>query len=156
MNERVHPYVIFLPSDRKQRVLEAIFGSKVPVDVLKFALRQGVSQKICQKDLIATLDYSNKTVIEHLKVLTELRILNERMEKVESAGRAVWLKFYTLTNLGKWFALLLVEEESVPKEEKAEIVRSAFRSYVKWIRELSEKLGMEREELTGIFKEEMK
>jgi len=156
MKERLYPYVIFLPKERKQRVLEAIFGSRVPVDILKFSLRQGVLKKIYQKDLIGGLGYSNKTVIEHLKTLTELGILEEHIEKVKSGGRIVWLKFYVLTDLGKWFALLLVEEESLSREEKIEIVRNAFRSYMKWIKELSEKLSVRREELSKIFEEEMK
>jgi len=156
MKGRLYPYVIFLPSDSKQMVLRAVFGSMVPVDILKLALRQGVSERIYQKDLIVNLGYSNKTIIEHLKTMTELGILDEHMEKVESAGRTVWLKSYTLSDLGKWFALLLVKEESLKKEEKAEIVRNAFRSYTKWIKELFEKLGMSREDLSNIFEEEMK
>ena len=67
MKERLYPYVIFLPRARKQKVLEAIFGSEVPIDILKFALKQGVSEKIYQKDLILRLGYSNKTIIEHLR-----------------------------------------------------------------------------------------
>jgi predicted transcriptional regulator len=105
--------------------------------------------------LIAELGYSNKTVIEHLKALTELKIVEEHMEKSESHGRIVWLKSYSMTDLGKWFALLLVDEESLTIEEKAEIVRNAFRSYTKWIRELSENLEMRREDLSRIFEEEM-
>ncbi len=156
MKGRLYPYVIFLPKDRKQRVLQAIFGSVVPVNILKFSLRKGTSEKIYQKDLIGNLGYSNKTLIEHLKTLTELGILEEHMEKAESEGRTVWLKYYTLSDLGRWFALLIVEEESLPREEKIQIVRNAFRSYTKWIGELSEKLGMSREDFLKIFEEEMK
>ena len=156
MDERLYPYVIFLPKDRKEKVLEAIFGSNVPIDVLKFSLSQGTGRKIYQRDLISKLGYSNKTIIEHLKTLTQLEILAEQMEKVDGAGRTVWLKSYTLTDLGKWFALLLVGEESLSSEEKADIVRNAFRSYTKWIMELSEKLGMRKEDLSKIFEEEMR
>jgi len=156
MDERLYPYVIFLPKDRKEKVLEAIFGSNVPIDVLKFSLSQGTGRKIYQRDLISKLGYSNKTIIEHLKTLTQLEILAEKMEKVDGAGRTVWLKSYTLTDLGKWFALLLVGEESLSSEEKADIVRNAFRSYTKWIMELSEKLGMRKEDLSKIFEEEMR
>jgi len=156
MKERLYPYVIFLPKSRKQRVLRAIFGSMVPVDILNFSLRQGTLEKIYQKDLIEKLGYSNKTIIEHLKMLTELRILDEHMEKVESAGRSVWLKYYVLSDLGRWFALLIVEEERLSRDEKIEIVHNAFRSYMKWVRELSEKLGMNREDLLKILEEEIK
>jgi hypothetical protein len=156
MSERLYPYVIFLPKGRKEKVLEALFESKVPVNILKYALKKGVSEKIFQKDLIATLGYSNKTVIGHLKSLTDLKILDEHMEKAEVTRRAVWVKYYTLTDLGRWFALLLVEEESVTDQEKINIVSTAFRFYTRWVKELSGKLGMRKEELSRIFNEEMK
>jgi transcription initiation factor IIE alpha subunit len=156
MRGRLYPYVIFLPRGIKREVLKAIFGSSVPVDILRFALERGVSEKIYQRDLIEKLEYSNKTVIEHLNALTELGILNEHMEKAESSGRTVWLKAYTLTDLGKWFALLLVEEEKLSREDKIKIAYNAFRSYMKWMRELAEKIGISKEELLKIFEEEMR
>ena len=156
MSDKVYPYVVFLPKGRKQKVLEAIFGSEVPVDILKFAIKSGISEKIYQKDLIAKLKHSNKTIIDHLKTLTDLGILREQMEKSEGPGRTVWLKHYRLTDLGKWFALLLVEEERLEKERKAEIVRKAFRSYIGWIMKISEKLGIKKEEIFEIFEEEMR
>jgi predicted transcriptional regulator len=154
MSGRLYPYVIFLPRDRKMRVLEAVFGSEVPVEILRFAIRRGIHEKIYQKELISSLNYSNKTIIDHLKALTELTILDEHVEKSESLGRTVWVKYYTLTDLGRWFALLLVEEESLSNEEKREIIVSAFRSYTRWVIELSERLGVGREELSRIFDEE--
>jgi len=156
MKNRLYPYVIFLPRGRKDDVLRAIFGSTVPVDILRFALKHGVSEKIYQKDLIENLDYSNKTIIEHLKVLTELKILREQMEKTEVSGRTIWLKTYRLTDLGKWFALLLMDEENLSREDKIAIACSAFRAYMKWINELSDKIGIEKSELRKIFEEEIK
>jgi predicted transcriptional regulator len=144
-----------LPKERKQKVLRAIFGSQAPIDIFSFSLKQGISKKIYQKDLIGKLDYSNKTIIEHLKNFTESGILDEQMEKMKSGTRTVWVKYYNLTNLGKWFALLLVEEKNLTKEEKAEIVRNAFQSYIMWIRELYEKLGMDKKDLEKIFKEKI-
>ncbi len=149
MKERLYPYVIFLPREKKEKVLEAIFGSKVAVDILKYSIKQGIGEKIFQKDLIAKLGYSNKTIIECLKSLVELGVLTERMEKIEAAGRIVWLKYYTLTDLGRWFALLLVEEESLTREEKAEIARDAFQSYTKWIKELFEEMGISWENFSN-------
>ncbi len=155
MGERVYPYVVFLPASGKQKVLQAVFGSKVPIDILNFSITQGISKKIYQKDLIESLGYSNKTLIEHLKALTDLGIIEEFMEKTESAGRNVWVKYYVLSDLGRWFALLLAKENALSKDEKAEIVRSVFRSYVKWVRELSEKLGVSKAILQEIFNKEM-
>lgn len=109
MSEQIHPYIVFLPTRKKHEVLQAIFRSTVPIDILKFSINQGISKKIYQRDLIGNLDYSNKTLIEHLKALTELGILQESMEKAESAGRTVWVKYYLLSDLGRWFALLLAK-----------------------------------------------
>ena len=143
--------MIFLPIDRKQKVLRAIFGSEAPVEILRFFLRKGISEKIYQKDLIEHLKYSNKTIIERAKTLTELGVLQENMDKTETYGRTVWVKSYALTDLGKWFALLLVKEQSLSREEEIKIVRDAFTSYVRWIKELSRKLGISEEELSKIF-----
>ena len=155
MSEKLHPYVIFLPAKKKQSVLRAIFRSKVPIDILQYFIDKGISQRIYQKNLIDTFSYSNKTVIERLKDLTNLGILKEGMEKTESAGRTVWVKQYVLTDLGKWFALLLAKEDALSREEKIEIIQSALRSYVKRLRELSEKLDVKKEVLEEIFREEM-
>lgn len=156
MSEKLYPYVIFLPAKKKRNILRAIFRSKVPIDILEYFIKKGISQKIYQKNLIDTFSYSNKTVIERLKDLTNLRILREGMEKTESDGRTVWVKHYVLTDLGKWFALLLAKEDALSREEKVEIIQSALRSYVKWLKELSEKLNVKKEVLEEIFREQMK
>jgi len=155
MSERLHPYIIFLPIERKQKVLQAIFGSLIPIDILRFSINQGISEKIYQKNLIKNMDYSNKTIIEHLKKLTDLGVLEEHMEKTESLRRTVWVKFYVLSDLGRWFALLLAKEEALSREEKAEILSSVFRSYARWLKEFAGKLGVKKEDLQEIFAKEM-
>lgn len=156
MNENLHPYVVFLPSEQKTKILSAIFGSKAAVDILKFSLSQGISNKIYQKDLIRKLAYSNKTIIETLKSLTNLEVLREDMEKIKKEGRIVWVKAYQLSDLGKWFALLLAEEKDLSEKEKAEILQNLFRTYIKWVKDLSEKLHVNRKTLEKIFTEEMR
>lgn len=156
MNEDLHPYVVFLPSEQKIRVLSAIFGSKAAVDILKFSLSQGISNKIYQKDLVEKLAYSNKTIIENLKSLTRLAVLKEEMEKTEKKGRTVWVKTYQLSDAGRWFALLLAEEKDLSDAEKAEILQNLFRAYVRWVKTLSEKLHVEKNMLEKVFMEEMK
>ncbi|MEM3578665.1 MAG: hypothetical protein QXL54_00370 [Candidatus Bathyarchaeia archaeon] len=151
-----HPYVVFLPAEHKDKILSAIFGSKASLEILRFFLRQGIANKIYQKDLVKRLAYSNKTVIENLKTLTELGVLTECMEKTEHEGRTVWVKAYMLSDIGKWFALLIAEEKELSDGEKAEILQNIFRSYIKWVKNLSEKLHMERETFRKIFDEEMK
>jgi DNA-binding transcriptional ArsR family regulator len=156
MNQKFHPYVVFLPSKQKHKILRAIFGSKAAVDILKFSIDQGISNKIYQKDLVKKLSYSNKTIIEHLKSLTKLGVLEEGMEKIERENRIVWLKSYQLTDIGKWFVLLLAEEKELTKEEKAKILRNIFKAYVRWVKTISEKLELNKEELKKIFDEEIR
>jgi len=156
VNENLHPYVVFLPSEQKTKVLSAIFGSKAAVDILKFSLSQGISNKIYQKDLVKKLSYSNKTIIKTLKSLTNLEVWREDMEKIKKEGRIVWVKAYQLSDLGKWFALLLAEEKDLSEKEKAEILQNLFRTYIKWVKDLSEKLHVNRKTLEKIFTEEMR
>jgi len=156
MNENLHPYVVFLPTEQKNKILSGIFGSKAAVDILEFSLSQGISDKIYQKDLVRKLAYSNKTIIENLKSLTKLGVLLENMEKIEKAGRTIWVKAYQLSDVGKWFALLLAEEKDLSDEEKAEILQNIFRGYIRWVKDLSQSLRVDKETLEKIFKEEMK
>jgi predicted ArsR family transcriptional regulator len=155
MIEKLHPYVVFLPVDKKDKILSAIFGSKAGVDLLRFSLKQGIAKSLYQKDLVAKLNYSNKTVIENLKTLTALGVLSESMEKNEKDGRITWIKTYQLTNLGKWFALLLAEEKELTETEKAEILQSLFRTYVKQTKKLAEEIGISKKSLEEIFREEI-
>ena len=156
MSEKLRPYVVFLPTEEKDRTLSAIFGSKAAVDLLRFSLKQGVSKNIYQKDLFKKLNFSNKTIIQNLKSLTKLGILNEDMEKNEREGRIIWVKTYQLTDAGKWFALLLAEEKELTGQEKTEILQSLFRTYVKMVKGLAEEIGIDKKSLEDIFRQEMK
>jgi len=147
---------VFLPFEQKTKILSAIFGSKSAVDTLRFSLSQGISNKIYQKDLMKELPYSNKTIIGNLKSLTNLGVLMEEMEKMEKNGRIIWVKTYQLSDVGKWFALLLAEEKDLSEKEKGEILQNIFRVYTKWVKTLSEKLHVNKKSLEKIFMEEMK
>ena len=156
MSKELHPYVVFLPSEQKSKILSAIFGSKAAVDILKLSLNQGIANEIYQQDLVKKLDYSNKTVIENLKSLTKLGVLREEMKKIEREGRLVWVKAYRLSDVGRWFALLLAEEKDLTEKEKAEILQNIFRTYVKWVKDFSDKLGVSKKVLKEAFMEEMR
>lgn len=156
LNSDLHPYVVFLPSEQKNKILSAIFGSKAAVDIFRFSLNQGISNRIYQKDLVRELAYSNKTIIGNLKLLTKLGVLMEDMEKIEKEGRIVWVKAYQLSDIGKWFALLLAEEKDLSRKEKVEILQNIFKAYIKWVKNLSEKLHVNKETLEKVFVEEMK
>lgn len=155
LSEDLHPYVVFLPSEKKTKILGAIFGSRAAVDIFRFSLSQGISASIFQRDLIAKLHYSNKTIIENLKSLTRLGLLKEDMKKAEKSNRTVWVKVYQLSDAGKWFALLLAEERDLSQAEKAEILQNLFRMYIKWVKSTSQKLRLKKEKLEDIFMEEM-
>ena len=155
MSVKLHPYVVFLPAEQKDKILSAIFGSKAGVDVLRFSLKQGISRNIYQKDLVRSLNYSNKTIIENLKTLTKLGVVTERMEKNEKEKRITWVKTYNLTDLGRWFALLLAEEKELTEQEKSEILQSLFRTYVKLVKDLADELEIDKKNLKEIFQEEM-
>jgi len=155
LSVKLHPYVVFLPAEQKDKILSAIFGSKAGVDVLRFSLKQGIAKNIYQKDLVRKLNYSNKTIIANLKALTKLGVLTECMEKNEKEGRIIWVKAYQLTDLGRWFALLLAEEKEITENEKSEILQSLFRTYVKLVKDLAEELNINKEMLKEIFQEEM-
>jgi len=156
LNEDLHPYVVFLPSEQKTKILSAIFGSKAAVDILRFSLGQGISNKIYQKDLVARLAYSNKTIIKNLKSLTKLEVLKENMEKTEKDSRVVWIKVYELSDTGRWFALLLAKGRDLSSIQKAEILQNLFGAYVRWVRQTSEKLQIDKKTLIEIFMKEMK
>ena len=156
LNVNLHPYVVFLPTEHKTKILSAIFGSKAAVDILRFSLSQGISNEIYQKDLMRKLPYSNKTIIGNLKSLTNLGVLMEDMEKMEKKGRIVWVKTYQLSDIGKWFALLLAEEKDLSQTEKAEILQNIFKTYIKWVKDLTERLHVNKKMLEKIFIEEMK
>ena len=98
----------------------------------------------------------NKTIIENSKSLSKLGILTEKMEKKEHNGRIVWVKTYQLSDTGKWFALLLAEEKDLSTEEKAEILQNLFRAYVRWVKDLSDKLHIDKKMLEKTFTEEMR
>ena len=155
LSVKLHPYVVFLPAEKKDKILSAIFGSKAGVDVLRFSLKQGISKNIYQKDLVKKLNYSNKTIISNLKTLTQLGVLSECMEKKEKENRTIWVKTYQLTDLGRWFALLLAEEKELTEQEKAEILQSLFRTYMKLVKDLAEELNIDKKTLQKIFQQEI-
>jgi hypothetical protein len=156
VNTDLHPYVVFLPTEQKNKVLSAIFGSRAAVDILEFSLARGISNKIYQKDLVKELPYSNKTIIGNLKSLTRLGVLAGDMEKADKDGRVVWLKAYQLSDTGRWFALLLAKEKDLSRTEKADILRDLFRAYIKWAKNLSRKVNVSKDVLKNIFEDEMK
>jgi hypothetical protein len=77
------------------------------------------------------------------------------MEKDEKDGRIVWVKAYQLSNIGRWFALLLAEEKELSEKEKADILLNLFRTYVRWVGAVSKKLHVDKKTLEEIFADEV-
>src|SRR4030065_69444 len=88
--------------------------------------------------------------------ITSLCSISSNRRKKQREGRIIWVKAYQLTDAGKWFALLLAEEKELTAKEKAEILQSLFRTYVKMVQGLAEEIGINKRMLEEIFKEEMK
>jgi predicted transcriptional regulator len=144
------PYILPLPVERRKldNVFQAVFGSKAALEVLK---RASPNKRIYQKELIAELGFSNKTVIEALKKLVAAGILKEGMERRREKGKTVWTKWYMPTFQGKWLALLVQPTENISRDEAREIVTELFALYMKHIAKLCADYGIEPE----IFKSTM-
>lgn len=130
----MYPYVVPLPLPREVRLtfLQAVFGSKIRLETLSAIIEKGLEQKSFEKSLIEELPYSNKTLIKHLDILVEAGILSEGMERVARGERSVWMKWFQLTDSGRWIALLLsgpdgLSEERIKEtfEESLEMVTSS-------------------------------
>jgi hypothetical protein len=60
MSEKLHPYVIFLPTEKKEKILSAISAPKQGVDILRYALKQGTTKSLYQKDSSSKLTTPTK------------------------------------------------------------------------------------------------
>ena len=152
---RYWPYVIPLPvrKENRLRFLLKVFGSDVAVSILELTPLEG---KIAQKELIEKLPYSNKTVISHLNSLVSMGVLRESMEKVVRSGRRVWVKYYSLSEVGRWITLLIGPKEPVKRKLLEHVVRESFRLYVKSLIDLCKKYELRADHLLGMVDEELK
>lgn len=136
----VWPYVLPFPLDVRQRKLMwSILQSKVGTDVLK-SLK--LDEKTYQQELIQNLPHSNKSIIEYLKRMVSVGILEQGMERVATDEKKVWMKWYVPTEVGKWLILFLKPPEEIPPEVAKQTIEELFRVYSSNIVEVSEKYGM--------------
>ncbi|MEM3028008.1 MAG: hypothetical protein QW220_04700 [Candidatus Bathyarchaeia archaeon] len=148
------PYILPLPRNRdeQRKLFLTIFGSHTAIDILQ---NLSTEEKAYQKDLIKKLGHSNKTIIEKLKTFVSLGILEEAMEKSVEKGKAVWLKCYKPTNLGRWIILLLTPQEGVDAKVVERTLKELFELYVKNALKLCRSFGLNPEILRHIFETEM-
>jgi len=154
MIEKYWPYVVPLPKKREDRLkfLLKIFGSNVVIDILEIIL---LKEKIAQKEIIEQLPYSNKTIINHLNELVSLGILEEHMKKVIKNNRRVWMKYYSLTKIGKWIALLVSSPNVIEKETFKEFLRELFRYCIGSVLELCMMYNIDMNFVFKIMNEEL-
>lgn len=151
----IWPYILPLPTDRadQRKFLLSVFGSDTAIDILKNVSLEG---KVYQRDLIKNLDYSNKTIIKHLKTLVSFGVLEEGMEKVLEEGKTLWLKWYTSTNLGKWLVLLFTPPEKVDAKLVERILEELFELYVKNAVRMCENYDLDQRVLRKVFEKALR
>lgn len=144
------PYILPLPRSRvdQRRFLLTVFGSDTAMDILRSV---SLDRKVYQRDLIKGLGYSNKTIIEKLKTLVALGVLEEGMDKSINGKKVVWLKRYTPTSLGKWIVFLLMPPERVDAGLMEKILVELFGLYVRNAVELCKSYGLNPNMLKTVF-----
>ncbi|MHA1385278.1 MAG: hypothetical protein ACTSR3_16120 [Candidatus Helarchaeota archaeon] len=142
--KKLSPYLILLPDDpnAQDEILTTIFGSKIARSII---VNIGSGIKF-QKDLIEELKFSNKTIINYLKKLVKLNILEEDSTIVEGYRRL----FYKLTPMGEWFSSLVEYREYKPEEFKVKL-EQLFQIYLKHAIGLLIEYGFEQDKIRDIF-----
>jgi ribokinase len=151
-DDRVWPYVLPFPLEAKKRkLILGIFQSRVGTSILT---QIKIDARTFQHDLIRRLRYSNKSVIKYLKQMVDADILEQGMERVVEKGKAIWMKWYTPTSLGKWVILFLMPPEQVHPELAKHTVEELFRLYAASVVEVCEKYGLTIDSFQQAFDEQ--
>jgi len=146
------PYILPLPEnrDKQRRFYRWVFGSNTALDILRAA---SLERKIYQRDLIKNLKYSNKTIIETLKKLVSLKVLQGGMEKVLLKGRLVWVKWYSPTSMGRWIVLLFLPPKQVKSELVEETLKQLFEFYIRHAIQLCDTYNLNPKILRAVFED---
>ena len=146
------PYILPLPKNREdqRKFYRWVFGSDTALDILRAA---SLEKKIYQRDLITSLKYSNKTIIETLKKLVSLNVLQEGMEKALSKDKAVWVKWYSPTSIGRWIVLLFLPPKEVKPELVEETLKQLFELYIRNAIQLCDTYNLDVKILRTVFEE---
>jgi len=143
LGRNVWPYVLPFPVDVGQRRLVwKILQSKVGMGILA---RLNVEKPTYQKELIRKLPYSNKSIIEYLKLMVSAGIVEHGMERVRAKGKNVWVKWYKPTKFGKWLILFLKSPQEISEETVKETVEELFQIYSANIVEFCQKYNLDIE-----------
>ena len=142
------PYIVPLPTPSQYNMLSSLFRSKAALDVMRNMKIEG---KMYHGELTPHLPYSNKTVTESMKMLVSNNLMEEGMEKVKVDGKARWLKWYQLTQLGRRMKLLIIPPSQLPREKIKGLVNELFQLYLNSIIDLYKKNNIALEDLKNIF-----
>ncbi len=145
--DEIWPYLIFLPAETEnlKRFLTEVLGSPISINILE-KINEGT---VCQKDIIKQLNYSNKTIIAHLKNLVELNVIKEDFQ-IEGGRRIIC---YKPTSIGRW--ILLMFERKFSTNDLGEVLEELFSVHLDNAVELCLKSGLDFSRLENIFSKSM-
>lgn len=143
----IWPYLIFLPAEpaKLKKFLTEVLGSPISISILE-KINEGT---VRQKDIIQQLNYSNKTIIAHLKNLTELKVIKEEFQ-IEGGRRII---AYKPTSIGRW--ILLMFERRLSTNDLGGVLEELFSTYLDNAVELCLKSGLDFSRLEDIFSNSM-
>jgi len=139
--EGVWPYVLPFPLDEEsRRAIWGVLTSRVGLSILRSLPIKG---RVYQRDLIAALPYSNKSIITLLKRMVSAGLLREGFDWVGvRRGRRVRVRWYEPTPLGRWLALFLRPPTEVPRDVATAALRELFQLYMFSVAEACRRLGV--------------
>ena len=150
------PFILPLPAKPAEQyeVLASVFKSEIALSVLK-ELR--VDDKTYQKEILKRLSmHSNKSILKYLRKFVEAGILEEGMDRVETEGRAVWLKWYKPTFMGRWLIVLLKPREEFSSSEISRMLQELIAYYAESISRICLNYGLKPEHFKEIFDKYLK
>ncbi len=151
-SDRYWPIVLPMPINVKERIelLHTLFSSRVVTEIL--SLFKDLEASLYQREIVEKLSHhSNRTVIEALKKLVKLGILEEITSVERRGGRKVRVKLYRLTDLGKWYSLLMRGPESIDREVLRNVIAGLLSEIVRRVSMHSRTIGLELPDLVKLF-----
>ena len=147
------PYILPLPLDpEKRELVMSVLRSSIATAIL---MKIRLDAPSYQQQLIQKLPYSNKTIIQNLKLMVKASILQQDMQVVATkTRRRTWVKYYKPTNLGKWIILLFTSPKQVSPEQTRSIVKELFLLYASSIVEVCKKHQIDIEVFHEILSQE--
>ena len=140
-NNDVWHYILPFPLEtEKRRLIWSVLQSKIGKSLL---MDMKIDGRTYQRDFINGTSYSNKSIIEYLKRMVSAGLLETGMEQIAKGKRKVRIKWYTPTNLGRWFILFLKPTEEIPPELVRKTIEEIFQVYASSIVEVSEDFGID-------------